>query len=171
MAPPQITKSFLGLSKSSATNFSYKIITQIQIKPYNITMIFYTKSEKANYTHIHAYAFYDLFLNQIETQNFQTTGFQINVDIDGNVATWTLNITDPGIQNLFQNLITHTSFTDHQISDAIAKICHKNNLRAHLKNLNLLKSELNRIEFQTKKPEISDDSLISEAIDFIKPRP
>ena len=134
-------------------------------------MIFYTKSEKANYTHIHAYAFYDLFLNQIETQNFQTTGFQINVDIDGNVATWTLNITDPGIQNLFQNLITHTSFTDRQISDAIAKICHKNNLRAHLKNLNLLKSELNRIEFQTKKPEISDDSLISEAIDFIKPRP
>ncbi len=133
-------------------------------------MIFYTKSEKANYTHIHAYAFYDLFLNQIETQNFQTTGFQINVDIDGNVATWTLNITDPGIQNLFQNLITHTSFTDHQISDAIAKICHKNSLKPHLKNLNLLKSELNHIKFQTEKPEISDDSLTSDAIDFIKPR-
>lgn len=134
-------------------------------------MIFYTKSEKANYTHIHAYAFYDLFLNQIETQNFQTTGFQINVDIDGNIATWTLDTTNSKILNLFQNLTTHQSFTDHQISDAIAKICQKNNLKSHLKNLNLLKSELNRIEFQTKKPEISDDSLISEAIDFIKPRP
>lgn len=133
-------------------------------------MILYTKSEDANYIHIHAYAFYDLFLDQIKKQNFQTADFQINVDIDGNVATWTLDTPDPKIQNLFQNLITHTSFTDHQISDAIAKICHKNNLKAHLRNLNLLKSELNHIEFQTEKPEISDDSLTSDAIDFIKPR-
>ena len=133
-------------------------------------MVFYTESQKANYIHIHAYAFYDLFLNQIETQNFQTTGFQINVDIDGNVATWTLDTTNSKIQNLFQNLTIHQSFTDHQISDTIAKICHKNNLKPHLKNLNLLKSELNRIKFQTEKPEISDDSLTSDAIDFIKPR-
>ena len=134
-------------------------------------MIFYTKSQKANYAHIYAYAFYDLFLSEIKRQNLTDPNFQINVDVDGNVATWTLNTTDPKIQNIFQNLTIHQIFTDHQISDAIAKICHKNNLRAHLKNLNLLKSELNRIEFQTKKPEISDDSLISEAIDFIKPRP
>ena len=134
-------------------------------------MIFYTKSEKANYTHIHAYAFYDLFLSELKRQNLTDPDFQINIDVDGNVATWTLDTTNSKIQNLFQNLITHQIFTNHQVSDAIAKICHKNNLRAHLKNLNLLKSELNRIEFQTKKPEISDDSLISEAIDFIKPRP
>ena len=136
-----------------------------------MTMIFYTKSQKANYTHIHAYAFYDLFLSELKRQNLTDPNFQINVDVDGNVATWTLDTTDPKIQNIFQNLTIHQIFTDHQISDAIAKICHKNNLRAQLKNLNLLKSELNRIEFQTKKPEISDDSLISEAIDFIKPRP
>ena len=136
-----------------------------------MTMIFYTKSQKANYTHIHAYAFYDLFLSELKRQNLTDPNFQINVDVDGNVATWTLDTTDPKIQNIFQNLTIHQIFTDHQISDAIAKICHKNNLRAHLKNLNLLKSELNRIEFQTKKPEISDDSLISEAIDFIKPHP
>ena len=136
-----------------------------------MTMIFYTKSQKANYTHIHAYAFYDLFLSELKRQNLTDPNFQINVDVDGNVATWTLDTTDPKIQNIFQNLTIHQIFTDHQISDAIAKICHKNNLRAHLKNLNLLKSELNRIEFQTKKPEISDDSLISEAIDFIKPCP
>ena len=134
-------------------------------------MIFYTKSRKANYTHIHAYAFYDLFLDQIKKQNFQTADFQINIDIDGNVATWTLDTTNSKIQNLFQNLITHQIFTNHQVSDAIAKICQKNNLKPHLKNLNLLKSELNRIEFQTEKPEISDDSLTSDAIDFIKPRP
>ena len=133
-------------------------------------MILYTKSEKADYTHIHAYAFYDLFLDQIETQNLQTVDSQINVNIDGNVATWTLDATNSKIQNLFQNLIIHTIFTDHQISDAIAKICHMNNLKPHLKNLNLLKSELNRIKFQTEKPEISDDSLTSDAIDFIKPR-
>ena len=136
-----------------------------------MTMIFYTKSQKANYTHIHAYAFYDLFLSELKRQNLTDPDFQINVDIDGNVATWAFDTTDSKIQNLFQNLTIHQIFSDHQISDAIAKICHKNNLRAHLKNLNLLKSELNRIEFQTKKPEISDDSLISEAIDFIKPRP
>lgn len=134
-------------------------------------MIFYTKSQKANYTHIHAYAFYDLFLDEIKKQNLADTDFQINVDIDGNVATWILDPTNSKIQNLFQNLTTHRIFTDHQISDAITKICHKNNLKAHLKNLNLLKSELNRIEFQTEKPEISDDSLTSAAIDFIKLAP
>lgn len=133
-------------------------------------MIFYTKSEKANYIHIHAYAFYDLFLDQIKTQNLVDSDFQINVDIDGNVATWTLDTIDPEIENLFQNLTTHSNFTEHQISTAIAKICHKNNLKAHLKNLNLLKSQLIHIEFQTEKPEITDDSLTSDAIDFIKPR-
>ena len=134
-------------------------------------MILYTKSQKANYTHIHAYAFYDLFLSELKRQNLTDLDFQIDVDIDGNVATWTLDTTDSKIQNLFQNLTIHQSFTDHQISDAIAKICHKNNLKPHLKNLNLLKSELSHIKFQTKKPEISDDSLNSDAIDFIKPRP
>ena len=133
-------------------------------------MIFYTKSQKANYAHIYAYAFYDLFLSEIKRQNLTDPDFQINIDIDGNVVTWTLGITNSKIQNLFQNLIAHQNFTDYQISDAIAKICHKNDLKAHLKNLNLLKSELNRIEFQTEKPEISDDSLTSDAIDFIKPR-
>lgn len=131
-------------------------------------MILYAKSEKANYTHIHTYAFYDLFLDQIKKQNLADSDFQINVDIDGNVATWTLDTTDPKIQNLFQNLITHTSFTDHQISDAIAKICHKNIFKAHLKNYSLLKSKINRIKFQTQKPEITDDSLTSDAIDFVK---
>ena len=133
-------------------------------------MILYTKSEKANYIHIHAYAFYDLFLDQIKIQNLQSADFQINVNIDGNVATWALDTTDSKIQDLFQNLAIHQSFTDHQISDAIAKICHKNNLKPHLKNLNLLKSELTHIKFQDEKPEISDDSLTSDAIDFIKPR-
>ena len=133
-------------------------------------MIFYTKSEKANYIHIHAYAFYDLFLDQIKIQNIVNSDFQINVDIDGNVATWTLDTTDPKIQDLFQNLTTHSNFTEHQISNAIARICHKNNLKPHLKNLNLLKSELTLIEFQTEKPEITDDSPTSDAIDFIKPR-
>ena len=134
-------------------------------------MIFYTKSEKANYTHIHAYAFYDLFLSELKRQNLTDPDCQINVDIDGNVAAWTLDTTDSKIQNLFQNLTIHQNFTDHQISDAIAKIYHKNNLKAHLKNLNLLKSELTHIKFQTDKPEISDDSLTSDAIDLIKPRP
>ena len=131
-------------------------------------MIFYTKSQKANYTHVHAYAFYDLFLDQIKTQNLQTADFQINVNIDGNVATWALDTTDSKIQDLFQNLTTHQNFTEHNISNAIAKICHKNNLKPHLKNLNLLKSELNRIKFQAQKPEITDDSLNSDAIDFVK---
>ena len=135
-----------------------------------MTMIFYTKSQKANYTHIHAYAFYDLFLSELKRQNLTDPDFQINVDIDGNIATWTLDTTDPKIQNLFQNLIAHQNFTDYQISDAIAKICQKNNLKPHLKNLNLLKSELTHIKFQAEKPEISDDSLTSDAIDFIKPR-
>lgn len=133
-------------------------------------MILYTKSENDNYTHIHAYAFYDLFLSEIKRQNLTDSDFQINVDIDGNIATWTLDIINSKIQNLFQNLAIHQSFTDHQISDAIAKICHKNNLKPHLKNLNLLKSELTHIKFQAEKPEISDDSLTSDAIDFIKPR-
>lgn len=134
-------------------------------------MIFYTKSQKANYTHIHAYAFYDLFLSELKRQNLTDPDFQINVDIDGNVATWTLNTTDSKIQNLFQNLTTHQNFTDHQISDAIAKICHMNNLKPHTKNLNLLRSELNHIKFQTEKPKISDDSLTSDAFDFIESRP
>ena len=133
-------------------------------------MVLYTKSENANYTHIHAYAFYDLFLSELKRQNLTDPDFQINVDIDGNVATWTLDIINSKIQNLFQNLAIHQSFTDHQTSDAIAKICHKNIFKAHLKNSSLLKSELNRIKFQVQKPEITDDSLTSDAIDFVKPR-
>lgn len=133
-------------------------------------MVLYTKSENANYTHIHAYAFYDLFLSELRRQNLTDPDFQINVDIDGNVATWTLDIINSKIQNLFQNLAIHQSFTDHQTSDAIAKICHKNIFKAHLKNSSLLKSELNRIKFQVQKPEITDDSLTSDAIDFVKPR-
>lgn len=132
-------------------------------------MIFYTKSENANYTHIHAYTFYDLFLSELKRQNLTDPDFQIDVDIDGNIATWTIDTTNPEIQNLFQNLTTHQNFADYQISDAIAKICHKNDLKAHLKNLNLLKSEINRIKFQAQKPEITDDSLTSNAIDFVKP--
>ena len=133
-------------------------------------MIFYTKSQKANYTHIHAYAFYDLFLSEIKRQNLTDPDFQINVDIDGNVATWAFDTTDSKIQNLFQNLTIHQIFTDHQINDAIAKICHKNMIKPLRKNLLLLRSERNHIKFQTEKPEISDDSLTSDAIDFIKPR-
>lgn len=132
-------------------------------------MIFYTKSENANYTHIHAYTFYDLFLSELKRQNLTDPDFQIDVDIDGNIATWTIDTTISKIQNLFQNLTIHQGFTDHQISDAIAKMCHKNNLKPHLKNLNLLKSEINRIKFQAQKPEITDDSLTSNAIDFVKP--
>ena len=109
-------------------------------------------------------------MSEIKRQNLTDSDFQINVDIDGNIATWTLDIINSKIQNLFQNLAIHQSFTNHQISDAIAKICHKNNLKPHLKNLNLLKSELTHIKFQAEKPEISDDSLTSDAIDFIKPR-
>ena len=131
-------------------------------------MLFYTESENANYTHIHAYAFYDLFLSELKRQNLTDPDFQINIDIDGNVVTWTLGITNSKIQNLFQNLAIHQSFTDHQISDAIAKICHKNIFKAHLKNYSLLKSKINRIKFQTQKPEITDDSLTSDAIDFVK---
>lgn len=132
-------------------------------------MIFYTKSENANYTHIHAYAFNDLFLSELKRQNLTDPDFQIDVDIDGNIATWTIDTTISKIQNLFQNLTINQGFTDHQISDAIAKMCHKNNLKPHLKNLNLLKSEINRIKFQAQKPEITDDSLTSNAIDFVKP--
>lgn len=64
-------------------------------------MIFYTESQKANYTHIHAYAFYDLFLSETKRQNLTDHDFQINVDIDGSIATWTLDTTDSKIQNLF----------------------------------------------------------------------
>ena len=41
-----------------------------------MTMIFYTKSQKANYTHIHAYAFYDLFLSELKRQNLTDPNFQ-----------------------------------------------------------------------------------------------
>ena len=73
-------------------------------------MIFYTKSQKANYTHIHAYAFYDLFLSEIKRQNLTDPDFQINVDIDGKDATWAFHTTDSKIQNLFQNLTIHQNF-------------------------------------------------------------
>ena len=38
-------------------------------------MILYTKSENANYTHIHAYVFYDLFLSEIKRQNLTDPDF------------------------------------------------------------------------------------------------
>lgn len=130
-------------------------------------MEIYTTSKFANYVHIHMYIVDMAFRNKLTERNLTDYGYNFNVNIDGNVAAWSLSADSKNITDCFADVIKELNFDEKNIKEAIKRIEDNNNFKSNIKDLDLLSTELSKIEFVYEKPEITDDNLKSPAIDFI----
>ncbi len=131
-------------------------------------MEIYTTSKFANYVHIHMYVVDMAFKNKLAERNLTGYSYNFNVNIDGNVAAWSLSADSKDITDCFADVIKELSFGEKSIKEAVKRIEDNNNFKSDIKDLDLLSAELSKIKFVYEKPEITDDSLESPAIDFIK---
>ena len=131
-------------------------------------MTIYSFSKFANYTHIHMYAFFNSFTKALKEKGLEDANYQIDVDIDGNVAKWILDTPEKRISNIFKSIMQDYVFNDEEIKMAISKIEQKNDFISKIKDLVLLRNEITKVDFAKKKPESTDDSMESPAIDFYK---
>lgn len=129
-------------------------------------MTIYSFSKLANYTHIHMYVFFILFTDEIKKKKLEDSNYKINVSIDGNVAKWTLNTPEKRISKIFKGIMQNSSINTGIVNEAISRINLKNGYSSELKDVQLLIKEISNVIFTKKKPEITDDSLLSPAIDF-----
>lgn len=114
------------------------------------------------------YVFFFSFAEGIRKHGFEDSNYKLNVSIDGNVAKWILDTPEIRISNIFKELLRDSLINTSKINEAIAKIEQKNGFASRIKDMELLHKELSRVCFTKKKPEITDDSLLSPAIDFYK---
>lgn len=131
-------------------------------------MTIYSFSKFANYTHIHMYTFFNSFTKALKEKGLEDANYQIDVDIDGNVAKWILDTPEKRISNIFKSIMQDYVFNDEEIKMAISKIEQKNDFISKIKDLVLLRNEITKVDFTKKKPESTDDSMESPAIDFYK---
>ena len=131
-------------------------------------MKIYSYSNSANYTHIHMYVFFFSFAEEIKEHGLEDSNYKLDVSIDGNIAKWILDPPEIRISNIFKELSRNPLINIPKINEAIIKIEQKNNFTSRIKDMNLLTLELSKVCFTKKKPEITDDSLLSPAIDFYK---
>ena len=131
-------------------------------------MTIYSFSKFANYTHIHMYVFFNSFTKALKEKGLEDANYQIDVDIDGNVAKWILDTPEKRISNIFKSIMQDYVFNDEEIKMAISKIERKNDFISKIKDLVLLRNEITKVDFTKKKPESTDDSMESPAIDFYK---
>ena len=131
-------------------------------------MKIYSYSNSANYTHIHMYVFFFSFAEEIKEHGLEDSNYKLDVSIDGNIAKWILDTPEIRISNIFKELSRNPLINIPKINEAIIKIEQKNNFTSRIKDMNLLTLELSKVCFTKKKPEITDDSLLSPAIDFYK---
>jgi hypothetical protein len=108
------------------------------------------------------------FKNKLAERNLTGYSYNFNVNIDGNVAAWSLSADSKDITDCFADVIKELSFGEKSIKEAVKRIEDNNNFKSDIKDLDLLSAELSKIKFVYEKPEITDDSLESPAIDFIK---
>lgn len=128
----------------------------------------YSYSNSANYTHIHMYVFFFSFAEEIKEYGLENSNYKLDVSIDGNIAKWILDTPEIRISNIFKELSRNPLINIPKINEAIIKIEQKNNFTSRIKDMDLLTLELSKVCFTKKKPEITDDSLLSPAIDFYK---
>lgn len=128
----------------------------------------YTTAKFANYVHIHAYVFYAEFRDRIIERRLDRTDYQIDVNIDCNIAEFLFQSQNPLVMQTYKRFVGHLDFTSDLVQRAINKVARKNSFRVKLKDMDLLIRELEKIVFVKEKPKITDDSLESPAIDFIK---
>lgn len=131
-------------------------------------MEIYTTSKFANYAHIHMYIVDLAFRNKLIAHNLTDYNYNFNVNIDGNVAVWSLSADNKDITDCFADVIKELSFDEKNIKEAVKRIEDKNNSKSDIKDINLLISELSKIKFTYDKPKITDDNLKSPAVDFAK---
>ena len=131
-------------------------------------MKIYSYSSSANYTHIHMYVFFFSFAEEIKEHGFEDSNYKLDVGIDGNVAKWILNTPEKRISNIFKSIMQDYAFNDKEIKIAISKIEQKNGFMLKIKDMDLLRNEIAKVDFTKKKPEPTDDSMESPAIDFYK---
>ena len=129
-------------------------------------MKIYSYSSSANYTHIHMYVFFFSFAEEIKEHGLEDSNYKLDVSIDGNVAKWMLDTPEIRISKIFKELSRNTLINIPKINEAIIKIEQKNIFTSKIKDMDLLTLELSKVYFTKKKPEITDDSLLSPAIDF-----
>ena len=131
-------------------------------------MKIYSYSNSANYTHIHMYVFFFSFAEKIKEHGLEDSNYKLDVSIDGNVAKWILDTPEKRISNIFKSIMQDYVFNDEEIKIAISKIEQKNGFISKIKDVDLLRREVSSVSFTKKKPEITDDSIQSPAIDFRK---
>ncbi|MBQ6510404.1 hypothetical protein IJI94_00310 [Candidatus Saccharibacteria bacterium] len=131
-------------------------------------MEIYTTSKFANYVHIHMYLIDAIFKDELTNRGLTDDDYNFNVNIDGNVAAWSLNTNSEKVIDCFADVIKNLKLDESKIKEAVKRIEVNNNFKAKIKDSALLLDELAKIKFIYEKPEITDDSLESPAIDFIK---
>ena len=131
-------------------------------------MKIYSYSSSANYTHIHMYVFFFSFAEEIKERGLKDSNYKLDVSIDGNVAKWILNTPEKRISKIFKSIMQDYVFNDEEIKIAISKIEQKNGFISKIKDMDLLRNEITKVDFTKKKPEPTDDSMESPAIDFRK---
>ena len=114
------------------------------------------------------YAFFNSFTKALKEKGLEDANYQIDVDIDGNVAKWILDTPEKRISNIFKSIMQDYVFNDEEIKMAISKIEQKNGFISKIKDMDLLRNEIAKVDFTKKKPEPTDDSMESPAIDFYK---
>lgn len=114
------------------------------------------------------YAFFGIFTNELKKKKLEDSNYKLDVSIDGNVAKWILDTPERKISNIFKKIIQDTVIDKKIIDTAISEIEQKNEFTSKMKDLDLLKREIANVCFTKKKPEISNDSMSSPAIDFYK---
>ena len=114
------------------------------------------------------YVFFGIFTNELKKKKLEDSNYKLDVGIDGNVAKWILDTPERKISNIFKKIIQDTVIDKKIIDTAISEIEQKNDFTSKIKDLDLLEREITNVCFTKKKPEISNDSMSSPAIDFYK---
>jgi hypothetical protein len=114
------------------------------------------------------YVFFGIFTNELKKKKLEDSNYKLDVSIDGNVAKWILDTPERKISNIFKKIIQDTVIDKKIIDTAISEIEQKNEFTSKIKDLDLLEREITNVCFTKKKPEISNDSMSSPAIDFYK---
>lgn len=114
------------------------------------------------------YVFFFSFAEEIKEYGLENSNYKLDVSIDGNIAKWILDTPEKRISNIFKSIMQDYVFNDEEIKIAISKIEQKNGFILKIKDVDLLRREISSVSFTKKKPEITDDSMQSPAIDFYK---
>lgn len=128
----------------------------------------YTFSKYDNYNHIYTYILEQNFRDFVEQNSLDNEHFSLNIDIDGNVSIWTLSTSSEKIIDAFASVLKNLVFDEKKANKAIGELAKKNGFSVKIKDIDLLISELSKIQLEKERPLVADDSLISPAIDFYK---